>query len=98
MIVQETIDFQRGKDPRDTLELGRKIILKLRNDYRIEGFLRNKKEAEYLIRQANVDMQLAYEEAGDDGQNESVAMDKRDDVFYEYEKQFEEIGFKLVDE
>jgi hypothetical protein len=99
MIVQETIDFQRGKDPRDTLQLGRKIILKLCNDYRIEGFLRNKKEAEYFIRQINVDMRQAYEEAGDDGQRESDAREIRDNVFYKYEKQLEEeTGFKLVDE
>ena len=96
MIVQETIDFQRGKDPRDILELGRKVILKCRNGYRIEGFLRNKKDAEYIIRQINVDMWQAYEDA--DGQTEAVAMEKQDNVFYKYEKELEEIGFKLVDE
>jgi hypothetical protein len=98
MIIREALDFERGRDPKDTLQLGRKVILKLRNGYRVEGFLRNKKEAEYLIRQINVDMWQAYEDAENEGQTESVAMDRRDDVFYNYEKQLEEIGFKLVDE
>lgn len=96
--IAESLNFERGKNIRDALELGRKVILKLRNGYRIEGFLRNKKDAEYLIRQINFDMKESYEEAGDDGQTEAIAMEKQDNVFYKYEKQLEDIGFKLVDE
>lgn len=98
MIVREAIEFERGKDPRDTLDLGRKIILKLRNGYKVEGFLRNKEAAEDLIREVNVEMWQAYEDAENNDETESAAMDKRDDVFYEYEKQFEDLGFKLVEE
>ena len=98
MIVKEAIDFQRGIDPRDALQLGKKVILKCRNGYRVEGFLRNKKDAEYIIRQINVDMWQAYEDAGDDGQPEHIAMENQDNIFYNYEKQLEEAGFKLIDE
>jgi hypothetical protein len=43
-------------------------------------------------------MWQAYEDAENNDETESAAMDKRDDVFYEYEKQFEDLGFKLVEE
>jgi hypothetical protein len=98
MIVREAIDFQRGLDPRDTLKLGRKIILKLRNGYRVEGFLRNKKAAEELIKEINVEMWQAYEDAENNDETESAAMDKRDDVFYEYEERLKELGYNLVEE
>lgn len=98
MIVKESLDFERGKDPKDTLQLGRKVILKLRNGYRVEGFLRNKKAAEELIRTINVEMWQAYEDAENNDETESAAMDKRDDVFYEYEEQLKDLGYNLVEE
>lgn len=98
MIVREALDFERGKDPKDTLELGRKVILKLRNGYKVEGFLRNKKEAENIIKEINVEMWQAYEDAENNDETESAAMDKRDDVFYEYEEQLKALGFNLVEE
>jgi len=98
MIVKESLDFERGKDPKDTLQLGRKVILKLRNGYRVEGFLRNKEAAEDLIRTINVEMWQAYEDAENNDETESAAMDKRDDVFYEYEEQLKNLGYNLVEE
>jgi len=97
MIVRESIEFQRGKDPRDTLQLGRKIILKLRNGFWVEGFERNKKAAEELIREINAEMWQAYEDAEREGETESSAMDSRDDVFYDYEEKLKELSFELID-
>jgi hypothetical protein len=97
MIVRENIEFQKGKDPRNTLELGKKIILKLCNGFWIEGFLRNKEAAELLIKEINAEMQQTYKDAEREGETGSAAMDARDDVFYDYENQLEEIGFKLID-
>ena len=97
-LVRESLNFERGKDPKDALDLGEKIILNLCNGFRIEGFLRNKEAAKKLIKTINAAMRKAYAEADSNDEFESVAMDDRDDVFYEYEEQLEDIGFKLIDE
>ena len=69
------------------------ITLELMNGYTVSGPESEREAAELLVSEINSEMQLTYDEFDDEG--ESLAMDARDDVVYEYEDQLAELGFGL---
>ena len=94
--LNENLDFEKGQDPYDALDLGRKITLELINGYEIIGPMRNQEKAEEIISDINFDMEKTFSEGEDEG--ESRAMDERDDIFFEYEDDLKKINFELTEE
>jgi len=70
--------------------------IELLNGFDIEGPSKNYIKAKQIVKAIDKEMKSVMKEYEDEG--ESAAMDARDDVFYEYEEQLKEIGFKQIDE
>jgi hypothetical protein len=95
-IVRESLDFERGKEPKDSLDIGVKVIIELMNGYKLQGFRRNLEQVMPIVNTINAEMEEAYESNQDEG--ESVAMDARDERVWVWEKELDECGFKLVED
>ena len=73
----------------------KKIMLSLINGFVISGPKEREKEGRNLLNVVNKEMLSAYKDAKREGRSESAQMDERDDVFYQFEEEFEKLGFKL---
>jgi hypothetical protein len=89
--------FIKNMKPLDSMDLGKKVVLILKNGYGVEGFLRNKAKAELLIKKINKEMSFARKEGKREGNSEDYIMDLVDEVFFEYKDELKELGFELTE-